>query len=79
MSYNKANFDAKNHETIISHVSILLESMNPPLALQKIPKYLFLLKNDFQTMLFLFFSHFASGVGGFWKVRKIPHFFETFP
>ena len=44
-----------------------------------LPKCLFLLKNDFETCYFYFFPHFASGVGGFWKVWKIPLFFKTFP
>ena len=40
-----------------------------------LPKCLFLLKNDFWTMLFfIFFPYQVSGVGGFWKVWKIPYF-----
>ena len=33
------------------------------------------LKMIFRPCFFLFFPHFASGVGGFCKVGKIPHFF----
>ena len=51
-------------------------SMGKNIFLQK---GLILLKNDFKTMLFLFFPHFASGVGGFWKLWKIPHFFWKLP
>ena len=39
----------------------------------------FCLKMIFRQCYFYFFSPFASGVGGFWKVWKIPLFFETFP
>ena len=38
----------------------------------------FCLKMIFRQCYFYFFPHFVSGVGGFWKVRKIPHFFLFF-
>ena len=36
---------------------------------------IFALKWFLDHVIFIFFPHFAIGVGGFWKVRKIPHFF----
>ena len=40
-----------------------------------LPKCYFCLKMIFRPFYFYFFPHFASRVGGYWKLWKIPHFF----
>ena len=42
-----------------------------------LPKCLFLLKKYFWTMLIFFIL--GGCMGGFWKLWKIPYFFDTFP